>query len=67
MTLVSNLLALPRNAIFMHDVKEDMSTLEETKATHNYLDNTIVPAEVGTLTKLLRAKKAPTLTRFTMK
>ena len=58
---------LPRNAIFMHDIKVDMSALEETKATHNYLDNAIVPAEIGTLTKLLRAKKAPTLKRFAMK
>ena len=58
MTLVSNLLALPRNAIFMRDIKKGMSTLEETKDTHNYLDNTIVPAEVGTLTKITQSEES---------
>ena len=38
---------------------ENISSLEETKATHNYLDTTISPAEIESMTKLLRSKKVP--------
>ena len=34
-------------------------TLEETKATYNFLDNTILPTERESITKLLGSKKAP--------
>ena len=40
-------------------MEEDISTLEETKAACNYLDNTILPTEIETITKLLGSKKAP--------
>ena len=39
-------------------LEEDISTLEETKASYNYLDNTILLAEIETITKLLGSKKA---------
>ena len=39
-------------------LEEDISTLEETKATHNFLDNTILPTEIESITKLLGSKKA---------
>jgi len=41
-------------------LEEDISTLEETKAAYNYyLDNTILPTEIESVTKLLGSKKAP--------
>jgi hypothetical protein len=42
-----------------NSLEEDISTLEETKASYNYLDNTILPTEIETITKLLGSKKAP--------
>ena len=40
-------------------LEEDISTSEETKAASNVLDNTILPAEIESITKLLGSKKAP--------
>jgi len=39
--------------------KLNISSLEETKTTHNYLDTTISPAEMESMIKLLRSKKVP--------
>ena len=40
-------------------LEEDISTLEESKAAYNFLDNTILPTEIESITKLLGSKKAP--------
>ena len=40
-------------------LEEDISTLEETKAAFNYLDITILPTEIESITKSLGSRKAP--------
>ena len=40
-------------------LEEDISTLDETKAASIVLDNTILPAEIKSITKLYGSKKAP--------
>ena len=40
-------------------LEEDISTLEETKADFNYLDITILPTEIESITKSLGPRKAP--------
>ena len=40
-------------------IREKLSSLEDTKTTHNYLDETISLAEIESMTKLLQSKKAP--------
>ena len=40
-------------------LEEDISTFEETKAAFNYLDITILPTEIESITKSLGSRKAP--------
>ena len=40
-------------------LEEDISTLEESKAAYNYLDITILPTDIESVTKSLGSKKAP--------